>query len=119
MATQGNTDNHIKAYYFYGDFRCTSCKKIEKYSREAIEKYFDKQLKNGSLTFQAINMDKPENKHFIQDYQLVSKSLVIVKYKKGKQVKWKNLEKVWQHLNNEDVFFEYVKTETENYLRKL
>ena len=119
IPAQNNTDNHIKAYYFHGNFRCVSCKKIEKYSREAIETYFDKQLKNGKLTFQTINTDKPENKHFIQDYQLVTKSLVIVEYKDGKQVKWQNLEKVWQHLNNKDVFFNYVKTETETYLKDM
>ena len=118
-ASQNNTDNHIKAYYFYGNFRCVSCKKIEQYSREAIKTYFDKQLKNGKLTFQAINTDKPDNKHFTQDFQLVSKSLVLVEYKAGKQVKWKNLEKVWQYLNNADAFFNYVKTETEKYLKDL
>ena len=117
--SQNNTDKHIKAYYFHGNFRCASCKKIEQYSREAIETSFDNQLKNGKLTFQTINTDKPENKHFIQDYQLVTRSLVIVEYKDGKQIKWKNLEKVWQHLNNEDAFFNYVKTETENYLKEL
>ena len=117
--TQDKTDKHIKAYYFHGNLRCYSCKKIEQYSREAIETYFDNQLKDGSLTFQIINIDQPENKHFIQDYQLVTKSLVLVEYKDGKQVKWKNLENVWQYLNNEDTFLNYVKTETEKYLKDL
>ncbi len=112
-------DAHVKAYYFHGNFRCGSCRTIEKYSREAVETYFDKQLKDGTLVFQTVNVDKPENKHFIQKYQLVTRSLVLVEYKDGKQVKWKNLQKVWQHLNNEDAFFTYVKTETEKYLKDL
>ncbi len=116
---QKNTDRIIKAYYFHGDFRCYSCKKIEQYSREAIKSYFADQLKHGSLTFQTINTDKPKNKHFIQDYQLVTKSLVLVEYKDGKQVKWKNLEKIWQLFNNEESFFNYVKIETEKYLKGL
>lgn len=119
VTTQDKIDRHIKAYYFHGNFRCYSCKKIEQFSRESIETYFAEQLKNGLLTFQAINTDQPENKHFIQDYQLVTKSLVLVEYKNGKQVKWKNLEKVWQLLNNEEAFSNYVKTETEKYLKGL
>ena len=118
-SSQDKIDRHIKAYYFHGNNRCYSCKKIEQYSREAIEMYFDNQLKEGSLTFQAINTDQPENKHFLQDYQLVTKSLVLVEYKDGKQVKWKNLDKVWQLLNNKEAFFNYVKTETEDYLKAL
>ena len=49
----------------------------------------------------------------------MTKSLVLVEYKDGKQVKWKNIEKVWQLLNNEEAFFNYVKAETEKYLKGL
>ena len=116
---QDKADAHIKAYYFHGNFRCNNCRTIEQYSREAIETYFDEQLQQGKLTFQTVNIDKPENRHFIQDYQLVTRSLVIAEYKNGMQVKWKNLEKVWQHLSNEDAFLNYVKTEIEQYLQEL
>ena len=109
----------VKAYYFHGNYRCTNCKKIEQFSREAADKYFAIQLKDGSLTYQVINTDQPDNKHFIQDYQLYTKSLVIVLMQDGQQVKWKTLEKVWQHLNNKDAFLSYVKSEMEEYLKEL
>ncbi len=104
------------AYYFHGDFRCDSCKKIERYSREAVEKYFADQLKSGELEFKVINMDRTENQHFIQDYQLYTRSLVIAEYKGATQVRWKNLAEVWNNLDDREAFHDYVKTEIQKYM---
>jgi len=104
------------AYYFHGDFRCDNCRKIEQYSREAIEKYFADQLKSGELEFKVVNMDRPENQHFIQDYQLYTRSLVIAEFKGTTQVRWKNLAEVWNNLDDQEAFHDYVKTEIQKYL---
>jgi hypothetical protein len=107
------------AYYFHGNFRCDNCKKIEEYSREAIEKYFAEELKTKKLTFSIINTDLPEHEHYIEDYQLYTRSLVIVEFEDGKQVRWKNLAKVWNYLNDRDAFYEYVKSEIRSYLEQM
>ncbi len=106
----------LVAFYFHGDFRCDSCKKIEQYSREAVEKYFADQLKTGELVFKVINMDRPENKHFINDYQLYTRSLVIAEFKGTTQVRWKNLAEVWNNLDDQEAFYYYVKTEIQKYM---
>ena len=108
-ATDGS--HHLVAYYFHGNFRCTNCRKIEEYSREAIEKYFTEELKTKKLVFSIINTDQPENKHFIKDYQLYTRSLIIAEFKGGKQVQWKNLTGVWNHLGNREKFYDYVRSE--------
>lgn len=111
-----NVSRKYVAYYFHGDFRCDNCKKIEQYSREAIEKYFADQLKTGELVFKVINMDRPENKHFINDYQLYTRSLVIAEFKGDTQLKWKNLTGVWNYLDDPEGFCDYVRTEIQAYL---
>jgi len=113
------TPNKFVAYYFHGNFRCNNCKKIEEYSREAVDLYFSEQLKTGELKFEVINTDEPANEHFVEDYQLYTRSLVIAEFKDGKQVKWKNLAKVWDYLNNKEKFHEYVKSEIQNYVEQL
>ena len=113
------TSGKFVAYYFHGNFRCDNCRKIEQYSREAVDLYFSEQLKTGELTFKVINTDEPENKHFVEDYQLYTRSLVIAEFKDGKQVKWKNLAKVWDYLNDKEKFYEYVKSEIQNYLEQM
>ena len=47
--------DYVSVIYFHGDFRCSSCVKIEQYSSEAIEKFFPEELKNGELRFSTIH----------------------------------------------------------------
>ena len=103
----------VIAYYFHGTFRCSTCQTIEKYSKEAIEQYFANELKHGTLEFRPVNVEEPGNKHFIQDYQLVTKSLVLSLVSDGKETKWKNLPDVWQLVSDRDKFFRYIKDEVE------
>ena len=113
------TPSKFVAYYFHGNFRCNNCRKIEEYSREAVDLYFSEQLKTKELTFEIINTDEPANEHFVEDYQLYTRSLVIAEFKDGKQARWKNLAKVWDYLNNKEKFHEYVKSEIQNYVEQL
>ena len=110
---------YVVAYYFHGNYRCSSCRTIEQYSREAIENNFSYQLEIKKLIFKVINIDLPENRHFIQDYQLYTRSLIIVEFKDGKQVVWKNLTKVWEYLGDRDKFHEYVRSEIQKSLEKM
>ena len=111
--------DYVQVYYFHATNRCKTCTTIEQYSREAVETFFKEQLDNRTVRFELINYDKPDNRHYLQDYQLLYRSLVIVRYKDGKQAAFKNLEKIWQHKSNRDEFLNYVKTEMEAFLKEL
>ncbi len=111
-------DNYVAVYYFHTNFRCVSCHKIEQYTGETINKSFTNEIKNGSLKYSVINVEEKGNEHYVKDYQLYTKSVVLSMVKNGKEVKNKNLDKVWQYLSNKDQFMEYVKTETESFLRE-
>lgn len=104
----------VVVYYFHGNVRCPSCIKLEEYSGEAINNGFQKELSDGTVEFKSINVDEEANKHFIQEYQLVSRSVVVSKIEKGKEVKWKNLDMIWQLVSNHDKYVEYIKNETKN-----
>jgi len=108
----------VIAYYFHTNTRCSTCIKIEQYSKEAIEKGFPEELKNGVLEMRIVNYENPENRHFMQDYKLVSKSLVLVNMVNGKQAEWTNLKVVWQLMERKDAFLNYVRREVRNYLAK-
>ena len=111
-------NSKVIAYYFHGTFRCTTCRTIEQYSHDAIQTYFAKELGNGRLEFRPVNVEEPENKHFIQDYQLVTRSLVLSLVSDGKETKWKNLTDVWKLVRDKDKFFQYVKDEVEKFLKE-
>lgn len=103
-------------YYFHTNARCASCLKIEKYTEESLNTFFADQLESGEISFRVINVEEKENSHFVDDYQLYTKSVVLSQVRDGSEVKYKNLEKVWQYLMDEEKFYEYIRSETQSFL---
>ncbi len=110
-------NSKVIAYLFPWDVQMFDMPTIEKYSHDAIYQYFAKELSTGKLEFKSVNVEEEENRHYIKDYQLFSKSLILVLYKDDKQVKWKNLPDVWKLVRDKDKFFQYVKDEVEKFLK--
>lgn len=99
-------------YYFHGNVRCYSCKKIEAYTREAIQSGFPEELKNGSLVLKTINVEESAHEHFVEDFQLYTRSVVLERRLDDKQQQWKNLDQVWSLIRNKAEFIDYVQKET-------
>ena len=106
----------VVAFYFHGNVRCATCKKIEAYADEAIHSGFPDALDDGTLTWSVVNIDEPEDKHFVEDFQLVTRSVVLAEYRDGKVVRFKNLDRVWQLVRDQDDFVAYVQDEANEFL---
>ena len=106
----------VVVYYFHGDFRCPTCRKFEAYSSETIRETFSDELEDGRLKWQVVNVDKPGNGHFVKDYQLHTRAIVIVKIQNGKQTQWKNLDRIWELVGDKAVFVKYIIDEVAMYL---
>lgn len=111
-------DSKVIAYYFHGSARCPTCHKMEKYAKEAIENSFPNELDNGTLVFKTVNVEEKSNKHFINEYKLYTKALVISQIENSKEVRHKNLTKIWEYVRDKDRFFEYVTNEINDYLKE-
>ena len=110
------TSKTAVVYYFYTDTRCSSCKTIEAYTREAVATKLAAGYKDWQVEFKGVNVDDDANKHFVQDYWLNSKSVVVQKFAGDKPLKWGKLDKVWQLLGDKEGFINYVVGETEKLL---
>lgn len=119
FAENNPSSSKLYVYYFHGNYRCPTCHKLEKYSKEAIELNFKDEIASGRLVFKTINVEEKQNEHFIRDYQLFTKSLVISLVKDGKEVNFKNLAKIWEYAGNKQEFFNYVKGEVKDLLKEL
>ena len=51
------------------------------------------------------------------DYQLYTKSLVLSLRKNGKEVAFKNLDKIWEYVGNKQRFQDYVRNEVSAFLK--
>jgi hypothetical protein len=109
-------NTQIVAYYFHGTVRCETCQKIELQARAAIERRFAKEIAGNRLSFVPVNYDLPENRAYVEKYQLPCPSLVLVRQKGGKDEKWKLLKDTWDLIEQPDKFNRYVEEETAKYL---
>ncbi len=112
----GVTETRVVAYYFHGNVRCASCRKLEAYAEEAIAQGFADELATGRLEWRAVNTDQPENAHFVKDFELTAKSVVLVSYRADEVVRFENLTRVWQLLRDKDAFLGYVRDSTRELL---
>lgn len=103
--------NTILAYYFHGNYRCHTCRTIEALAYKTISDKFAVELQSGEIVWREINVEQTENRHFIDEFQLYSSSLVIVKKDGEKTVSWKILQDVWRLVRDENKFAEYVAKE--------
>lgn len=112
-----DAERHIvRVYYFHTTQRCASCKRIEAFSEAAIREGFGRELGTGTVEWWSLNLDEAPNRHYVRDYRLYTKSLVVVDFVNGRQARWKNLPKIWELLLDEAAFQEYVQAEVRAYL---
>ena len=110
------SEDKVIVYYFHGSFRCPTCHKLEEYSKDAINTGFKGKIENGSLEFKAVNVEEKGNEHFVDQYKLYTKSLVLSKVKDSEEVESKNLDKIWEYVGNKKKFYDYVVSETKDFL---
>ena len=106
----GDPADGVVAFYFHGTMRCVTCKKLEAYSREAFE--------GSGIALQVVNTDLPENRHFVDDFQLVTRSLVLAEYRSGQIARWSNLERIWELVGEEQVYLDYVRRQAVEFERE-
>jgi len=107
----------VIAYYFHGTFRCITCTNMEKFMREALETNFRDALQSGKLEFKVLNVEEKGNEHFVKDYQLYTKTLILSLVKDGKEIKSKNLDKIWDYARNKQKFVKYVADEVREFMK--
>jgi hypothetical protein len=108
----------VVAYYFHGKLRCKTCVGMEGMATEVLKTDFPAQLKDRTIDWRVVNYDDSANEHFIKDYQLVGPAIVLVELAGGKQVRYRNLDKIWQLAHEEDEFKQYVRTQVAAFLKQ-
>ena len=111
-------DHKLIAYYFHRTQRCRTCLTIEAYSEETLKGAFAAALATGELEWRTVNVEEASNEHFVQDYQLSSGALVLVKTRGREQEDWRNLDRVWELVGKELEFKAYVEAEVKAFMEQ-
>ncbi|MHB8077654.1 MAG: nitrophenyl compound nitroreductase subunit ArsF family protein [Candidatus Krumholzibacteriia bacterium] len=108
--------DRVVVYYFHTTQRCPTCRRIEQWSDLALRTAFAAELADSSLVFLPVNTDEKGNEHFVKDYELYTKSLIVIDLKDGARQGWENLQKVWEYSGDQEKFFAYVQDGVRNHL---
>lgn len=91
----------LTVYYFHGTRRCMTCNKIEQLTRAAINASHKDEIESGKMLFKAVNVEQPENEHFIADFDLATRSVVV-----QRGARYERLDKVWQLVHGDEAAFQ-------------
>lgn len=105
--TATGTDQ-VVLYYFHRTLRCQTCRLIEDLAGFAVTQNLFKEIEAGTLAWRPVNVDQPENAHFLGDFKLETQALVLVSYQGGRLQEWRNLEKIWNLHGDPAAFDVYV-----------
>ncbi len=105
-------------YYFAEGKNCSTCASIPLYTRAALDTYFANELGSGVIVWRTVNVDEAQNAHFVTEFNLYTKSIVLIRVENGKQVRWKNLDSVWDLVYDKPAFVAYIRKEVREDLDK-
>lgn len=105
----------VMTYFLIGT-RCASCRKIEALARETAEKDFAGELASDQVIFRVIDTAEPANRHYLKDYQLTSKTVVLSRRIDGRETAWKDMDKVWDLFDEPTAYRAYLGAQIREYL---
>ncbi len=76
----------VVVYYFHTTYRCPSCRQMEALAQSTIQRGFRRELDDGRLPWLPVNLEEGGNSRYIREYQLFTRSLVLVRIRKA--VRW-------------------------------
>ncbi len=94
----------LVAFYFHGTKRCTSCNSIESLTREALKAETDA----AQVEIRSVNIDEAPNAHFVDDFQLTMRTVVLAEETGGTIARWKRLDECWDRFGDPADFRSYV-----------
>jgi len=94
----------LVAFYFHGTKRCTSCNSIENLTREALKA----ETEAARVEIRSVNVDESANAHYVDDFQLTMRTVVLAEENGGSVVRWKRLDECWDRFGDPADFQTYI-----------
>jgi hypothetical protein len=114
VSPEAQPDCVVDAIYFHNTLRCHTCRTIEATAKTVLEAEFSEEFATGQLRWSAINME--EQRHFVEEFDLVQPTLVLVRSVGDVQTDWVALGETWSLIRSELRFKTYIENETGAFL---
>ena len=111
--------NTIEVIDFHTTNRCITCKAIEANTKYTLEMYFSKELENGKITFQVINLDEKENASLGEKFYASGTSLYLNVIDDGKENQIDLTQFAFMYGKKQDEFSKKLKMKIKKQLAKI
>ncbi len=105
-------------YFFYNDIYCSTCEKLENYALETIKTTYADELTAGTMQWKTLDMRTPENKQYVEEFGLYSKSIVLIAFKDGQIHRFNNLEDIWDKVGDKELYITYIKDSLDTFINE-
>lgn len=78
-------EKRVDLYAFHGTRQCTTCKNMKAFTKTTLDKYFAKEIKEGLLTYQIIDVDEEKNYELAEKFEATGTALMVNNIQKGKE----------------------------------
>ncbi len=108
----------LKIIYFHSERRCPTCISIEDNTKKTLNTYFAKQLKDGTISFQVLNVEDTKNINMVEKYEAEGSSLFLtsINGKKESTIDFTNFAFSYSR-NQAEKFISGLKAEIEKNLK--
>lgn len=108
--------DQVVIYYFHRKFRCQSCETLESVLPRILMDNYPVLLGNGELAMCVVDVDDSANSHFMDEFDILSNSVVLVEERAGKVLRYKNIEEVWSLSDDGEAVSHLIKKEIASFL---
>ena len=108
----------LKIVYFHSERRCPTCISIEDNTKKTLNTYFAKQLKEGTITLQVLNVEESKNLQMVEKYEAEGSSLFLTRINDKKEMTTDFTNFAFSYSRNQgDKFISGLKAEIEKNLK--
>lgn len=109
----------IEVLDFHSTHRCMTCNAIEANTKYTLNTFFGKELKEGKITLQVINVDEKENLKIAEKFEASGTSLFLNVIKNGKETQINLTDFAFMNGNDQEIFSKELKTKIDKELKML
>lgn len=109
----------IEVIDFHSTHRCFTCNAIEENTKSTLDTYFSKQVKEGIISFQIINVDEKENEKIAEKFEAYGTSLFLNVISDGNEKAINLTDFAFENAREKDDFVNGLKDKIEEQLKSL
>lgn len=119
VSTYGQSVNKIEVIDFHSTHSCITCKAIESNTKLVLETNFAKELKEGIISFQVVNVDDEKNYKLAEKFQATGTALFLNVISDGKEKQIDLTQFGFMYGKNTKEFTKRFKSKIEKQLNKI